>query len=60
MRALIRRFIKTENGATAVEYGLLIAMLSLAIVAGIGTAGDSLQRLWGSNNGRVAQGMNSH
>ena len=37
---MIRRFLKND-GATAIEYGLIVAVLSLAIVAGVGKAGNA-------------------
>lgn len=32
----LRRFLADERGATAIEYGLLIAILSLAVIAAYG------------------------
>ena len=40
MKQLATRFLKDESGATAIEYGLIAAGISLAIIAivnGIGT-----------------------
>jgi pilus assembly protein Flp/PilA len=47
MGAIISRFLADRSGATAVEYGLIIAVLSLTIVAGVNSASNSLQNLWG-------------
>jgi pilus assembly protein Flp/PilA len=55
MLAKIRAFLKNETGATAIEYGLIVAVLSLAIVGGVGTAATALQDLWGDNNGKLQQ-----
>ena len=44
MQNLFTRFIKDESGATAIEYGLIAALISIALVAGaqkIGTAVDT-------------------
>jgi pilus assembly protein Flp/PilA len=57
MRELFRRFAKAEGGATAVEYGLIIATLSLVIVVGVGTAGDAVKKLWSDNNSRIVIGL---
>ena len=38
---MLQRFLKDETGATAIEYGLIVAVLSLAIVGGIGQAGNA-------------------
>ncbi|MDP3898032.1 MAG: Flp family type IVb pilin [Mesorhizobium sp.] len=37
------RFLRDERGATAIEYGLIVACLSLAIVASIQMVGNSLE-----------------
>jgi len=33
MKNLVKRFVKDESGATAIEYGLIAAGISVAIVA---------------------------
>lgn len=52
---IFSRFVRDESGATAIEYGLIVAVLSLAIVAGIGQAGSAIQWLFSDNNSRLAQ-----
>ena len=52
---MFTRFLKDESGATAVEYGLIVVVLSLAIIAGVERAANSLQWLWGNNNSRLNQ-----
>ena len=42
MTNLIARFIKNESGATAIEYGLIAAGISLAIIAVVNGLGTSL------------------
>ena len=40
MKTLVSRFVKEESGATAIEYGLIAAGISVAIIAvvqGLGT-----------------------
>jgi pilus assembly protein Flp/PilA len=51
---LIRRFLADTSGATAIEYGLIIAVLSLAIVGGIGQAADAIQSMF-SDQDRALQ-----
>jgi len=36
------RFIRNESGATAIEYGLIAAGISVAIIAAVNTIGTSL------------------
>lgn len=42
----IKVFWADEKAATAVEYGLIIAVMSLVIVAGIGLAGDQVEAMF--------------
>ncbi len=39
---MFARFIKDESGATAIEYGLIAAGISVAIAAIVGTVGSDL------------------
>jgi pilus assembly protein Flp/PilA len=39
---LLSRFIKSETGATAIEYGLIAAGISVPIVTVVGTLGTNL------------------
>lgn len=42
MSKLIVRFCKDRSGATAIEYGLIAALIALAIMVGAGKVGNSL------------------
>jgi pilus assembly protein Flp/PilA len=42
MKNLIARFVKNESGATAIEYGLIAAGISLAIIAVVNGLGTNL------------------
>ena len=42
MQNLMTRFIKDEDGATAIEYGLLAALIGVAIIVGASALGGSL------------------
>ncbi len=39
----IRRFLADESGATAIEYGLIAAGISLAIIAAVNGLGTTLK-----------------
>jgi pilus assembly protein Flp/PilA len=43
MLMTIRRFLKDESGATAIEYGLMAAGISLAIISVVNGLGSSLK-----------------
>lgn len=43
MKTLVSRFVKDESGATAIEYGLIAALLSVGIIFAVTTVGDELE-----------------
>jgi pilus assembly protein Flp/PilA len=43
MKNLMVRFAKDESGATAIEYGLIAALISVVIIGVLSTIGTSLQ-----------------
>jgi pilus assembly protein Flp/PilA len=50
MKNLIARFVKDESGATAIEYGLIAAGISLAIIAVVNGLGSTLNTKFNSIN----------
>ncbi|HXN70202.1 MAG TPA: Flp family type IVb pilin [Bradyrhizobium sp.] len=50
MKNLITRFVKDESGATAIEYGLIAAGISLAIIAVVNGLGTNLNTKFTSIN----------
>ena len=50
MKNLIARFAKDESGATAIEYGLIAAGISLAIIAAVNGLGSTLNTKFTSIN----------
>jgi pilus assembly protein Flp/PilA len=50
MKNLIARFMRNESGATAIEYGLIAAGISLAIIAVVNGLGTNLNGKFTSIN----------
>jgi pilus assembly protein Flp/PilA len=48
MRKLLSRFFKDETGATAIEYGLIAAGISVAIIATVASLGTNLNTTFSS------------
>ena len=42
----LEAFTKDESGASALEYGLVVGLIALVIIAGLGLAGNTLSRLF--------------
>jgi len=48
MKSLISKFFKDESGATAIEYGLIAAGISVAIIAVVNGLGTKLNGTFSS------------
>ena len=51
---MFARFLKDESGATAIEYGLIAALIAVAIIGGATALGTSVNDKFGN----VANTMN--
>ncbi len=45
---LFRKLMKNEKGATAIEYGLIAALISVALVTTAGALGGTISQTFGS------------
>ena len=52
---IVARFANDESGATAIEYGLIAALIAVGIIAAATTLGGSLTDLFG----RISTKLNS-
>ena len=48
MTTLISRFLKDESGATAIEYGLIASLISVAIITAATKLGTNVATTFGS------------
>jgi pilus assembly protein Flp/PilA len=53
MKSLVARFIKDESGATAIEYGLIAAGISVAIITVVTNLGSKLNTTFSSVEGAL-------
>ena len=42
MKSVLSRFIANENGATAIEYGLIAALIAVVVITALTTIGTNL------------------
>ena len=42
MSQFVRRFLKDDSGATAIEYGLIAALVAVVLVTALGAMGTKL------------------
>ncbi|MDJ1463667.1 MULTISPECIES: Flp family type IVb pilin [unclassified Nitratireductor] len=53
MANLFARFLKDESGATAIEYGLLAALIAVGIITAAGELGTSISGIFGKVGGKL-------
>ena len=54
MNTLFNRFMKDESGATAIEYGLIAAGISVAIIAVVNSLGGQLKTTFSNVSSSLA------
>lgn len=54
---LARRIAKDCRGATAIEYGLILALIFLAMLAGFQSLGNESDGLWGKVENKSVAAM---
>ncbi|MES2903934.1 MAG: Flp family type IVb pilin [Pseudomonadota bacterium] len=47
MRKILRTLCASERGATAIEYGLIAALIVVAMIGGLKTLGGGTNGMWG-------------
>jgi pilus assembly protein Flp/PilA len=48
MKNIVARFAKDESGATAIEYGLIAAIVGVGIIVALGNLRDALNTVFGN------------
>jgi pilus assembly protein Flp/PilA len=55
MKSIIARFAKDESGATAIEYGLIAAIVGVGIIVGLEAVRDGLKDLFNNVETELTQ-----
>ena len=53
MSKFVTRFLKDESGATAIEYGLIAALIAVVLVTALGLVGTSLTTVFTTINTKL-------
>jgi pilus assembly protein Flp/PilA len=56
LRTYLRNLIKNEEGATAIEYGLMAALIAVAIITTVAAVGDGLNGTFTTVSNRLSGG----
>jgi len=57
MKTIITRLWRSDEGATAIEYGLIAALISVALIAGATTLGGSINNTFGYVANKITASM---
>ena len=58
MTKIFARLIKDESGATAIEYGLIAALISVALITGATALGNSLNTTFAGLGTKLTNAVN--
>ena len=53
MSKFVSRFLKDESGATAIEYGLIAALIAVVLVTALGALGTNLSSTFNTVAGKL-------
>ncbi|AXE65430.1 pilus assembly protein [Hyphomonas sp. CACIAM 19H1] len=53
---MFARFLKDESGATAIEYGLIAALIAVAIIGGVSALGSSANDTFNNVSDEISKG----
>ena len=56
MSKFVTRFLKDESGATAIEYGLIVALIAVVIATIVTTLGGTLKTTFTNANKKISDG----
>ena len=59
MQFQVKKFVKDESGATAIEYGLIAALGSVAAIAALTSMGSSLSQMFGKVSSELSKAVGS-
>ncbi|UTW53285.1 Flp family type IVb pilin [bacterium SCSIO 12827] len=57
MKTTITKLLKDESGATAIEYGLIAALVSVAAIGALTTMGESLETMFTTVSGKLDEAV---
>ena len=58
IRTMLRKLRHHDGGATAIEYGLIAALIAVAAISGMSALGGGSNGMWGKIGNRVDNAMN--
>ena len=57
IRKTMRKLCVDQRGATAIEYGLIVALIAVAVIGALEGLGGGVGGMWGDLSNKVADNM---
>ena len=57
LNGLVRSFARDARGTTAIEYGLIVALVAIGFLAGLKALGDGNSASWGATSNKITGAM---
>jgi pilus assembly protein Flp/PilA len=57
MNSRLIKLVRNKRGATAIEYGLIVALIVIVVVVGISALGGSTVGIWGNMTTKASNAM---
>jgi pilus assembly protein Flp/PilA len=57
IRTTLRRLLASDGGATAIEYGLIAALIAVTAIGGMSALGGGSGQMWGDIKDKVVAAM---
>ena len=54
---ILRDFLRCERGTTAIEYGLIAALVAVGMLVGLRALGEGNSSSWGNTAGKLSNAM---
>jgi pilus assembly protein Flp/PilA len=54
MKSLLKKLTRNDKGATAIEYGLIAALIAVMLIGALGTLGNNMGRQFGNIANKVS------
>jgi len=55
----VKMFLETEEGATAIEYGLLASLIAIGAMGGFSALGGAVSAMWNGSMATLSAAMGS-
>lgn len=60
LQSKFQEFLRDESGASAIEYGLIAALIAIGMLVGLRAVADGNGSAWSTTTGNITDGLNGN